>query len=408
MTQETEPSRYLEYLPAIFHQDPYLGQFLLPFDQQLKDFEDLLSSIDRYFTPALTPALEDRDFLSWLAGWVALVLDEHWEEAKQRRLIHEAVRLYRYRGMAAGLKGYFRIYDVDIVPDIREWRWPGGMQIGVASQIGGTSNDLHLTRIERAERRHPSLAYDYYVVDTVAPAGHPNASRGKPLRLYYRADRVKRVEVGGEERESYVKIRLLDGRTRHHEPAIVIRRDGLLDERYTLTLVGEEEPETVFYRGDTFLIDDIELPYCFTVNLQVPCTDWEFLFSFPIDPQTTTLPEAFWHEFEFYGIPLSDDISVSMEEKGHRWWKIDDNDKEQQYLAVRKGIVLDVLAWVGCEDWEKAKQPRSARTYKAIIDEVKPAHTAHYLKLTPKVCKRELQPIQIGVRSTIDVDTSTG
>ncbi len=212
--------------------------------------------------------------------------------------------------------------------------------------------------------------------------------------------------MGGEAGEEDVRIQFLDGRTRRHEPATVVRRDGLIHERYTLALESETEAETVIYKGDTFLIDEVELLYRFTVAIQVPCKDWEFLFSFQIDPQESTLPEAFWREFETHGISLSDDVSVTMEKKGRRWWRID--DEGQRYIAVRKGTVLDAYAWVGCKDWEEARQPYNVQSIRAIIDEVKPAHTMYYLKLTPVVSEYALQTMQIGVRSTIDVDTTIG
>lgn len=259
MTEQTK-SRYLDYLPAIYQEDPFLGQFLLPFEEVLTGFEDLLSTIDRYFAPAVT----DPDFLPWLATWIALVLDEEWDEAKRRRLIGEAVKLYRLRGTVQGLKRYLEIY-AGLVPEIREWHWPGGMQIGVASQIGGTRpEDTSMARID-SMAREPLAYYDYYVVDTVAPAGHPQ--EGQSLRLYYRADRVKKVGIG----DGYVDITRFGEEPIHHEPATVTRRDGLTDDRYSLTL----ETETVEYRGDTFLIDEVELPYRFVVDVRVPVAELE-------------------------------------------------------------------------------------------------------------------------------------
>ena len=60
---DQKKSRYLQYLPAIFQEDPFLGKFLSPFEEMLTGFGDLLSDIDDYFAPALT----DPDFLPWLA-----------------------------------------------------------------------------------------------------------------------------------------------------------------------------------------------------------------------------------------------------------------------------------------------------------------------------------------------------
>jgi phage tail-like protein len=251
MSDETKSS-YLKYLPGMYDDD-FLGRFLLPFEGVFKGFEDLLAGIDQLFGPVLT----DPDLLPWLATWVALVLDEEWDEAKRRRLIAEAVDLYRWRGTVRGLQRYLEIYT-GLVPEIREFRWPGGMQIGVASQIGGTvPEDASLARVIRVERETP-VYHDYYVV------------RETGRQLYYRADRVKRVTVG----DGYVEIERLDDTVSRHEPATVTRRDGLVEDRYNLTISDQTDIEhEVEYRGDTLLVDEQELPYRFILRVRVPAAD---------------------------------------------------------------------------------------------------------------------------------------
>jgi phage tail-like protein len=353
MTEQTK-SRYLEYLPAIYHEDDFVGQFLLPFEGVLTGFEELLSTIDRYFAPALT----DPEFVPWLANWVALVLDEEWDETKRRRFIGEAVELYRWRGTIRGLNRYLEIYT-GLVPGVRERRWPGGIQIGVASRIGGPSpededaparippdqpehaDQATRARIQRMVRQSP-VYHDYYVVDTVAPDDHPPGvdppavRQGQPLRLYYRADRVTRVDVDAEAEEPTVDICYFPPGAEtsvkvRHQPATVTRRDGLIDERYTLGVSIETETgiETIEYNygGDMFLIEELELPYCFIVDVRGPAAD----------------------------------------------------------VAELK---LDKV--------------------RTIIDLEKPAHTVYYLKRTPVVSEFVWQPMQIAVRSTIEVDTTIG
>ena len=137
----SQPSKYLQYLPAIFQRkpaaenEPVLGQFLAPFESQFDNFERILAEVDRKFSASLAPA---DDFLPWLAGWVAHLFDEEWDEDRRRRFLAEAMALYRWRGTAGGLKRYLEL-GLDLDPgevEIREGRWPGGMQIGVASRIG--------------------------------------------------------------------------------------------------------------------------------------------------------------------------------------------------------------------------------------------------------------------------------
>jgi len=260
MSEQTK-SHYLEYLPAVFQQDPFLGQFLLPFEQVFSGFGDLLSTTDRYFAPALA----DVDFLPWLATWVALMLDEDWDEAKRRRLIDEAVELYRWRGTVKGLKDYLKIY-AGLEPDTRECVWPGGMQIGVASQIGGTEPaDVSPTRIENMTSSE-SHAYDYYVMDTINDAS-------EPVQFYYRTNRVVQLEIGdGSLDVHYYPPGSTETTYRHHEPAIVTRRDGLIDAWYVLDTGGETE---IVYRGNSFLVDEVERPYCFIVDVRAPRQDIE-------------------------------------------------------------------------------------------------------------------------------------
>ncbi|MCL4298015.1 MAG: hypothetical protein KJ077_19890 [Anaerolineae bacterium] len=423
---DNEQSRYLEYLPAIFQErigeekDLFLGKFLLPFERILTGFEDKLSVIDRNFSPALTPADTEgpgvpsadtdqrtREFLRWLAGWVGLTLDENWDEPKRRRLIQEAVKLHRYRGTIEGLKRNLKIYEDRVIPEIREGCWPGGMQIGVASRIGGIApKEVSLTRIERAVRREPPITHDYYVVDTAAPANHPNIPEGQPLRLYYQADQVKRVEVVKDENgKESVKLHLLDNRIRSHSSASVFRLDDIPSEHYTLSL----ESGTSFYKGDTFLVNEVERPYCFIINIRIPLEAWKFLFSFQIDlPKNKEelaedrLREKFQEEFELRRISR-----LNVKKKNYRWWEIEGkiNEGVQRFAVVRKGVRLDVYTSVERQDWKELINVQSVKT---IIDEVKPAHTLYYLKFIPEVSQDDLRPMQLGVHSTVNVDTTIG
>lgn len=320
-----EKSRYLDYLPSIFQDDPFLGRFLLPFQEVMDAFGDLLSGIDHLWSPALT----DPEFLPWLASWVALVMDEEWDEAKRRQLIGEAVELYRWRGTVKGLKRYLEIYT-GLVPDIREWRWPGGMQIGVQSMVGGWSPppgaSERIRRILHVE--HQEVERDYYVVDTLEEDG----GRLRRVLKYHRVDRIKRVRVGTEDGEKFVRMEAVGGGEYFYVPATVTRRDGLAENTYSLGVEVETGAGTdtrdLAYAGDTVLVDEESgLPYCFIVDVKVPASE---VGRIPID-------------------------------------------------RVR-----------------------------AIVDLEKPAHTRYYLKVTPVVSEYVLQPMQVGVRSTIGVDTTLG
>ena len=115
--QEQQPgqqlaSSYLDYLPAIFRQDPFAGQFLLAFETVLSGaggrpgLETTIGRIADYFDPVTTEA----DFLPWLAGWVTLSLRADWDEQTQRSFIQQIVSLYRLRGTRAGLLRMLALY----------------------------------------------------------------------------------------------------------------------------------------------------------------------------------------------------------------------------------------------------------------------------------------------------------
>jgi phage tail-like protein len=114
-TKQEVRSSYLQYLPAIYKKDEFIGRFLCIFEDILQPVESTVDNIPYYFDPYVTP----ESFLPWLASWLGLVLDERWPIAKRRELIMSIVELYRWRGTKRGLKEFLRIYT-GVVPQITE------------------------------------------------------------------------------------------------------------------------------------------------------------------------------------------------------------------------------------------------------------------------------------------------
>lgn len=318
-----DKSKYLRYLPGIYqdiHSD--LAALLRPFEAQFDAFDALLAIVDNYVAPGLTPTDE---FLPWLAGWLALTFDEEWEENTRRRLIGQAVELYRWRGTVHGLKRYLQLYT-GLAPtqiDIREARWPGGMQIGVASRIGGFMGGAAPDAIAKVQRRTPIVHRDYYVVDTVAPGGHPSVAEGEPIQYYLDAAQIERVEID----QATVRMWLSGAvEPRIFSPASVTRRNHLADDLYLLTTA---DGASIEYRGDGVLVEDVKLPYRFVVRLLIP-------------------------------------------------------DERYAQLVT----------------------PRWLRKVRDIIQMEKPAHTIYFLKVLKYRVQPHLDPMQIGVRSTIGLDTT--
>lgn len=132
----TTSSQYLRHLPEIYRpasatDEPFLGQYLKIFEAMLAGRDDALvggrelagldESIARfveYLDPTLTPIDEgstvdpllESEFLSYLAGWVALALDENWDLGKKRDWLRTIVSLYKRRGTKAGLTEYLHTF----------------------------------------------------------------------------------------------------------------------------------------------------------------------------------------------------------------------------------------------------------------------------------------------------------
>ena len=171
MSNVEKKASLIHHLPAVYHQqaekecDP-LGILLNTFEHLLSGIAEKLDRIDTYFDPSVAPHRPDDtpndlpddrssydqrlydqrpyvprpadphgDFLTWLASWVALGIDESWSEEKKRYLIQNAAFLYRGRGTLHGLKYIIKHY-FDIEVKIKEWEWPPGMVIGRRSTIG--------------------------------------------------------------------------------------------------------------------------------------------------------------------------------------------------------------------------------------------------------------------------------
>jgi phage tail-like protein len=88
-----------ERMPAVYTDDDFTQRFTQALDEVLAPVFTVLDCFPAYLDPRLAPA----DFVDWLAGWVALDLDESWSAPQRRELVARAVRLHRFRGTRRGL-----------------------------------------------------------------------------------------------------------------------------------------------------------------------------------------------------------------------------------------------------------------------------------------------------------------
>jgi phage tail-like protein len=107
--------KLLQYLPIPYRKDKATADFLKAFEKVLFGIDDnvgldsesfpggieqSIESLSSYFDPQLT----DKDFLSWLASWLAFTLRADLPQAVQRNFIANLSTLYRWRGTAKTLE----------------------------------------------------------------------------------------------------------------------------------------------------------------------------------------------------------------------------------------------------------------------------------------------------------------
>lgn len=107
---EFDHESYLGQLPAIYQGDTRCAGFLLRFLSLFETFfgevEESIDDLSLLFDPFAAP----KEFLSWLAEWLALDLNENWDEQMQRRVIASAFEMYGRRGTLEGLRDALRLF----------------------------------------------------------------------------------------------------------------------------------------------------------------------------------------------------------------------------------------------------------------------------------------------------------
>jgi phage tail-like protein len=92
-------------LPAVYLEYEFLQRFTEALDEVLAPVLLTLDSFPAYLDPHTAPD----DILEWLAGWVALALDDSWTDAQRRALVATAVQLHRWRGTKRGLVAHVQL-----------------------------------------------------------------------------------------------------------------------------------------------------------------------------------------------------------------------------------------------------------------------------------------------------------
>lgn len=131
-----ERQSYLRYLPAVYQEDSagraFLEKFLSIFESLNYDIEQQIQEMVGYFDPYGVPS----DFFAWLGGWLAILTDQNWPEAKLRKLLENAFRLYGLRGTIPGLKQMIEIFTEETVTILEHFHLKAPLVIGAHSRIG--------------------------------------------------------------------------------------------------------------------------------------------------------------------------------------------------------------------------------------------------------------------------------
>jgi len=159
------------YLPAAFAADPIAADFtdrlLAVFDRGFRDLETRIDDGAALFDPCAAPATKASDVLGWLGGWLGLVLERGWPEARRRAVLKAAGKLFACRGTPQGLwrslllwLGWDRFAGTSGTPDcgprcrpgwtppqppplvlehwrLRRWLWLGKGRLGSDTELWG-------------------------------------------------------------------------------------------------------------------------------------------------------------------------------------------------------------------------------------------------------------------------------
>lgn len=194
------PHPMARQLPAVYQEeDAFTVRLTEALDEVLAPILSTLDNLPAYFDPRLTPD----DFLGWLAGWVALDLDETWDSAQRRTAVSQAVDLLRRRGTAAGLADEVRLVtgaEVEVVEN-------GGVawSLDPASPMVGSPEPTLLVRITAADpssvdadrvERLVSGAKPAHVPHRIEIAGLAPARRTKSKATEGASPEAKPAETG--------------------------------------------------------------------------------------------------------------------------------------------------------------------------------------------------------------------
>lgn len=107
---EHQAHELMRRLPKLYSKDAVAADFMRRYLAIMEGSQRDLDQQAARRHLLLDPAATATELLPWLAGFVGLVLDKRWPESVRRRVIDEAIWLFRYRGTLKGLKRFLDLY----------------------------------------------------------------------------------------------------------------------------------------------------------------------------------------------------------------------------------------------------------------------------------------------------------
>lgn len=131
----------LRHLPQIYSKQLPQADFLRRYLGMPESFLRDLELRSAYRNILLDPLATPKEALSWLAGFMGMVLDERWSERAKRTLIKQANWLFRFRGTVMGLKRFIEIYldmQIQIIEHFKV-RGLGGAFVGEDASLNSSA-----------------------------------------------------------------------------------------------------------------------------------------------------------------------------------------------------------------------------------------------------------------------------
>jgi phage tail-like protein len=156
-------------LPAIYQEeDPFTVRFTQAFDDSLAPIFSTLDNLPAYFDARYAP----EDFLGWLAGWVAIELDETWDVGRRRVAVLNGAELLRRRGTAGGLAAEIELAtggQVEIVEN-----GGSGWSLDAGSPMIGSARPALMVRLRVPDPAAVDRERLERIVDAAKPAHVPH------------------------------------------------------------------------------------------------------------------------------------------------------------------------------------------------------------------------------------------